>query len=82
MAVPVSCGEPDQLDWLSAGPGEPGLLAGRLAAGRLQAGRHGPAHHPATEHDALAQQLRDPGQDGQHVGQLSLTQASLIEMKQ
>ena len=65
----VGGGQPDQLGRLPAGPGHPDLLRHHPPPASLQAGEHPPVDDPRAEHDALAEDLRDPGQDGEQVGE-------------
>ena len=67
--MPIGSGQPDELRRLPAGPGHPHLLGHKPPSPGSETGLDSTANHGAPKHDTLSQQLRDPAEKGQKVGE-------------
>ena len=67
--MPVGSGQPDELRRLPARPGHPHLLRHKPPSPGSKTGLHSATDHRAPKHDTLSQQLRDPAEKGQKVGE-------------
>ena len=67
--MPIGSGQPDELRRLPARPGHPHLLGHKPPSPGSKTGLDPPTNHGATKHDTLSQQLRDPAEKRQKVGE-------------
>ena len=67
--MPIGSGQPDKLRGLPASPRHPHLLCHKSPSPSSKTGLHPTTNHRAPKHDTLSQQLRDPAEKGQKVGE-------------